>query len=221
MIASKLISEIVPAVNKNDKASDALNWMDIFKVTHLPIINNKEYLGLISELDIFDLNDTDIFVIDHPLILQRPFVRDDEHLFGVAELASKYKLTTIPVLNQNDEYLGLITINDLAIEFSHLMSTESPGGIIVLEVKTNDYSLSEIAQIIEGNNTKILSLYIKTINTADKIEITIKVNKPDVSSVIQTFERYSYKIVKIYSETSDLDSSLQNRLDSFLKYLSI
>ena len=221
MIASELISEIVPAVHKDDKASDALNWMDIFKITHLPIINNKEYLGLISELDIFDLNSTDIPVIDYPLTLQRPFVKDTEHLFDVVELASKFKLTTIPVLNNKDEYLGLITISDLALEFSHLMSTESPGGIIVLEVKINDYSLSEIAQIIEGNDTKILSLYIQTKNTADKIEITIKVNKTDVSSIIQTFERYSYKIVEIHSENSELNSSLQDRMDSFLKYLSI
>lgn len=221
MIASELISEIVPAIHKDDKASDALNWMDIFKITHLPIVNNKEYLGLISELDIFDLNNTDIQVIDYPMALQRPFVKDTEHIFEVAELASKYKLTAIPVLNNVDEYLGLITISDLAIEFSHLMSTENPGGIIVLEVKINDYSLSEIAQIIEGNDTKILSLYIQTKNTADKIKITIKVNKTDVSSIIQTFERYSYKIVEIHSENSELNSSLQNRLDSFLKYLSI
>ena len=221
MIASELISEIVPAVHKDDKASEALNWMDIFKITHLPIVDNNEYLGLISELDIFDLNNTDIPVIEHSLTLYKPFVRETEHLFEVAELASKYKLTTIPVLKQNNDYLGLITITDLAVEFAHLMSTESPGGIIVLEVKTNDYSLSEIAQIIESNDTKILSLYIQTKKTADKIEITIKVNKSDISAVVQTFERYSYKIVETHSENNELDTSMQDRLDSFFKYLSI
>lgn len=221
MIASELISDIVPAVHKDDKASEALNWMDIFKITHLPIIDNNQYLGLISELDIFDLNNTDIPVIEHSLTLQKPFVRDNEHIFEVAELASKYKLTTIPVLKQNNDYLGLITITDLAVEFSHLMSTESPGGIIVLEVKTNDYSLSEIAQIIEGNDTKILSLYIQTKDTTDNIEITIKVNKSNILPIIQTFERYSYKITESHAENSEVDTSMQDRLDSFFKYLSI
>jgi len=221
MIASELLSEVVPAVHKNDKATEALNWMDVFKVSHLPIVENNEYFGLISDADIFDMNNPEIPVMDHILSLKRPFVKEHQHIYEVVELAAKHKLTVIPVLGINESYRGLITVNDLAHEFSHLMSTENPGGIIVLEVKTNDYSLSEIAQIIEGNDTKILSLYVQTIKPADKVEITIKVNKTDISAVIQTFERYSYKIKEIHSENSEVDLSLKERLDAFLKYLSI
>jgi len=221
MIASELLSEIVPAVHKNDKATEALNWMDVFKVSHLPIVDNEEYMGLISDADIYDMNNPETPVLNHKLSLEKPFVKDYQHIFEVAELASKHKLTVIPVLAQDEHYLGLITVNDLAKEFSHLMSTENPGGIIVLEVKINDYSLSEIAQIIEGNDTKILSLYIRTKKPADKVEITIKLNRTDISAVIQTFERYSYKIKEIHSENSEMDSSLKDRMDSFLKYLSI
>ncbi len=221
MIAVDLLSEIVPAVHKEDTGNEALNWMDVFKISHLPIVDNGEYLGLISDADIFDMNNPEIPVLNHKLSLQRPFIKDHQHIFEVAELAAKFKLTVIPVLDGNETYLGLITVNDLALEFAHQMSTESPGGIIVLEVKLNDYSLSEIAQIIEGNDTKILSLYVRTKKPADKVEITIKVNKTDISAVIQTFERYSYKINEIHSENSELDSTLKDRLDSFWKYLSI
>jgi CBS domain-containing protein len=221
MIALELISDTVPAINKDDKASEALNWMDVFKVTHLPIINNNEYLGLISELDIFDLNNTDIPVIKHPLTLPKPYIKSSDHIFEVAELASKYKLTTIPVIDEADKYAGLITIHDLALEFTHLMNTESPGGIIVLEVKTNDYALSEIARIIEENNSKILSLYTQTNKFADRLKITIKINKIDISAIIKTFERFSYKILEIHSENSTLDSLTQDRINSFLKYLNI
>jgi len=221
MIASELISEIVPAVHKNDKASEALNWMDVFKVSHLPIVENREYLGLISDADIFDLNDPNCKVLDHQLSIQRPYIKSHQHFFEAAELVAKFKLTVIPVLDKNENYVGLITTNDLAQEFSHLMSSENPGGIIVLEVKINDYSLSEIAQIIEGNDTKILSLYVRTIKLTDKVEITIKVNRTNIAPVIQTFERYSYKIKEIHSDNNELDSSLKDRLDSFLNYLSI
>lgn len=221
MIASELLSEVVPFVHKNDKATEALNWMDVFRVSHLPIVENNEYLGLISDADIFDMNNPEIPVMQHTLSLQRPFVKEYQHIYEVVELASKHKLTVIPVLGTDEQYKGLITVSDLAHEFSHLMSTENPGGIIVLELKTNDYSLSEIAQIIEGNDTKILSLYVRTKKPDDQVEITIKVNKTDISAVIQTFERYSYKIKEIHSENSEVDSSLKERLDAFLKYLSI
>jgi Mg/Co/Ni transporter MgtE len=221
MIASELLSEVVPFVHKDDKATEALNWMDVFRVSHLPIVENNEYLGLISDADIFDMNNPEIPVMQHTLSLQRPFVKDYQHIYEVVDLASKHKLTVIPVLGNDEQYKGLITVSDLAHEFSHLMSTQNPGGIIVLELKTNDYSLSEIAQIIEGNDTKILSLYVRTKKPDDQVEITIKVNKTDISAVIQTFERYSYKIKEIHSENSEVDSSLKERLDAFLKYLSI
>ncbi len=221
MIASELLSEVVPAVHKNDKASAALNWMDVFKVSHLPIVDNNEYLGIISDADIFDMNTPETPVLSHNLSLKRPFVKEHQHIYEVVEVASKHKLSIVPVLAEDEHYLGLITISDLAHECSHLMSTENPGGIIVLEIKTNDYSLSEIAQIVEGNDTKILSLYVRTKRPSDNVEITIKTNRTDISAVIQTFERYSYKIKQIHSENSEVDSSLKDRLDSFLKYLSI
>ena len=101
------------------------------------------------------------------------------------------------------------------------MSAENPGGIIILELRSNDYSLSEIAQIVEGNDSKILSLYVKSAPTNEFVEITLKLNKTDISAVIQTFERYSYKIKAIYAENKEIDIMLKDRLDSFLNYLNI
>ncbi|MFA6400705.1 MAG: CBS domain-containing protein [Salinivirgaceae bacterium] len=221
MIASELISEIVPAVHKDDKASEALNWMDVFRVSHLPIVDNQEYMGLISETDIFDMNNPEIPVLSHTLSIPRPFIYENQHIYEAAELVAKYKLTLIPVLSVDEKYLGVITLTELAQEFSHLMSSDSPGGILVLELNAHDYSLSEIAQIIEGNDAKTLSLYVRTTNLSETVEITLKINRTDLSAVIQTFERYNYKIKAIHSTSKELDSLIKDRLDSFLKYISI
>jgi signal-transduction protein with cAMP-binding, CBS, and nucleotidyltransferase domain len=221
MIAAELISDVVPAIHMNDTANEALNWMDVFRVSHLPIIADNEYMGLISETDIFDLNAPEKRVMEHELSLPRPFVSENQHIYEAAVLVAKYKLTVIPVLTTDEKYLGLITINDLAQEFSHLMSAENPGGIIVLEVRTNDYSLSEIAQIVESNDVKILSLYVESSRSDEYVEITLKLNKTDIMSIIQTFERYSYKIKATYAESKEIDIMLKDRLDSFLKYLNI
>lgn len=221
MIAEELISEIVPAIKRDDKASEALNWMDVFKVSHLPIVEESEYLGLISDADIFDKNTPESSVMSHHLSLNRPFVKMNQHIYEVVDLISKFKLTVVPVLSDKDEYLGVITVNDMAHEFSNLMASENPGGIIVLELKVNDYSLSEISQIVEGNDAKILSLYIRSIHNTDSVHLTLKLNKTDISAVIQTFERYSYKIKAIFANSTEVDSMLKDRLDSFFKYINI
>ncbi|MBI9066392.1 MAG: CBS domain-containing protein [Salinivirgaceae bacterium] len=221
MIAAELLSEIIPAIHKDDIANEALNWMDVFKVSHLPIVEGDEYLGIISDADIIDKNSPETPVCSHQLSLQRPYVKIDQHIFEIVDLISKFKLTVVPVLDEKDKYAGVITVIDLAHELSHLMSAENPGGILILELKTNDYSLSEIAQIIEGNDTKILSLYVRSDKTSDNVNITIKLNRTDISAVIQTFERYSYKIKAIFADSEEIDSMLKDRLDSFFKYLNI
>ena len=219
MLAIELLSDVVPAVHKDDLASEALNWMDVFRVSHLPIVDNHEYLGLISDADIFDLNNPDIPVVQHILSLSRPFVKESQHIFEVIDLVSKMKITAVPVLDDENKYLGVITINDLAQELTHLLSADNPGGIIVLQLNVRDYSLSEIAQIVEGNDTKILSLYVRSNKNPETIDVTLKLNRTDVSAVIQTFERYSYKITSIYSENGEVDTMLKDRLDSLLKFM--
>lgn len=221
MTALELLSSVVPAINITDTGSIVLNWMDVFKISHLPIIDNGEYVGLISESDIYDMPNPDLPIKEQKLFLARPFVYQNQHIFEIMELLSKNKISAVPVLNQDNQYVGIITLNDLSNEIAHLVSADNPGAIIVLELNIHDYSLSEIAQIVEGNDTKILSLYVHNHNQPDKILITLKLNRTNVTSVVQTFERYSYRIIQVYSHDNDMDIMLQDRFDSFMKFLSI
>jgi len=221
MLAKDLISDIVPALRTSDTGTKALNWMDIFRISHLPIVNNKEFLGLISDTDIYDLNMVDEPIGNHGLSLFSPYVRNYQHIYEVIEIASRLKLTVVPVLDDKNNYLGLITLTDLLYYFADLSAFKHPGGIIVLELHVNDYSLTEIAQIIEGNDAKILSLYLASPGDSMKLELTIKINRTDLSSIIQTFNRYNYNIKASFMEDNELDSWYTNRYDSFMKYLNI
>ncbi len=221
MLAINLASEVIPAIHTEDKAAEALNWMDVFRVSHLPIVDKDEYIGLISDADIFDTNEPTSSVIEHQLSLPRPFVFENQHIYEVLDEVAKHKLSLIPVLDQNEKYLGLIRGTDLALEFSHLMSIENPGGIIILELSLTDYSLSEIAQIIESNDAKILSLYTSTPENRNNIEVTIKVNRSELSAIIQPSARYSYQIKAIHGNNGKIDNLMKDRLDSFFKYLDV
>ncbi|NJM15837.1 MAG: CBS domain-containing protein, partial [Bacteroidales bacterium] len=139
MLAKDLISEVVPTLKTSDSGLKALYWMDIFRVSHLPIVNNQDFLGLISDKDIYDLNMADEPIGNHSLSLFSPFVTTDQHIFEVIGLSSKLKLTVVPVLNEQKQYLGLITNADLLDYTSKLSSYDQPGAIIVLEINEKDY----------------------------------------------------------------------------------
>lgn len=221
MLAKELISDVVPALRTSDTGIKALNWMEIFRVSHLPIVNNEEFLGLISESDIYDYNMAEDAVGSHSLSLIRPFVLQNQHLYEVIEIVSRLKLTIIPVLNDKKQYLGVITIHDLVHYFSQLMAVQNPGGIIVLEMNIHDYSLTEIANIVESNDVKILSSYISTPVDSTKMEVTLKLNTTELAAVIHTFNRYEYNIKATFLEDETLKNMFEERFDEFLIYLNI
>jgi CBS domain-containing protein len=221
MLARELVSDIISPLHTSDTAQKALSWMEIYKVSHLPIVNEKKFLGLISESDIYDLNEPDLPIGAHKLNLFSPFVYEDDHIFTVITLVSELKLTLIPVLDRDDNYIGAISLQDLVKYFSKLISAENPGAIIILEVSVHDYQLSQIAQIVESNNAKILAMYIDNKPDSVQMDVVIKVNITEISAIIRTFERYDYKIKATFSENTELNELYKNRYELFMKLLNL
>jgi acetoin utilization protein AcuB len=221
MIAQDLISEVIPSLKTSDPGQTALNWMEIFRISHLPIVNNQEFLGLISDADIYDMNKPEEPIGNHTLTLLKPYVTMEQHIFEVIGLASRLKLSVVPVLDNKNHYKGVITTNDLIRHIAGLSSLDQPGGIIVLELVERDYSLSQIAQIVESNNVKVLSMYITSPPESTKLEVTLKVNTGDLVSVIRTFERYSYEVKTWVTDNDSMDRFYSERFDLLMKYLNI
>ncbi|MFP4046127.1 MAG: CBS domain-containing protein [Bacteroidales bacterium] len=220
MIATDIISDEMPSVKTSDTGLEALNWMTFFKVSHIPIVNNKIFLGLLSENDIYDLNNPEEPIGNHNISLHKAYVLPTQHIYEILEIASRLKLTVIPVVNDSNEYIGIIKLTDLIHEFAKVSAIEKPGGIIVLEVHVNDYSVSEISQIIESNNAKVLSLYIHTIPDSVRIEVHIKVNVSDITSILQTFNRYEYEVKASHLEMDKHDDLYNSRYELLMRYLN-
>jgi len=221
VIAKELISEILPALRPDDNGLKALNWMETFRVSHLPVVRGKQLLGVIADSDIYDLDLANHPVNHSRLSLVCPYVYEDHHIYEVVAEISKHSLTSIPVLNRTNEYIGQITLISLSLHLADLVGVKDPGGIIVLQVNPVNYSLSQIAQIVESNDAKILSLYVRQPDDSNELDVTIKVNKMDLSSILQTFTRYDYQILGTYMDDSEITNLYQDRLDEFMRYFDI
>lgn len=223
MIAEKLISESIPSVTLDEIGSKVLTLMEIFRVSHLPVVVGKEYFGVISDKDIYDADNFDEKIRKYisPILLQ-PHVHVNQHIFEVAGVALGCGVSLVPVLKADHSYLGSVTRTDLSFKLAELFSSGEPGGIIVLELTDVNYSLSQIAQIIEGNDARILSLYIhKPSPSTRELDVTIKVNVVDLSGIIQTFARYDYIIKATYMDQSQIKGLMEDRYDQFMKYINI
>lgn len=220
MIAQQLISQSVPPLKTSDDGQKALNWMSDFQVRHLPIVEQGKFVGLISENDLLDHNNLEVLIKDHPLSLKSPQVHANEHIYEVIKTAVNQQLSVIPVVDETMDYIGGITLQSLLSHFAQSTALIEPGGIIVLEIQKRNYSLAEIARIVESEGALILSTLISSYPDSPVLEITLKINKQQLDAIIATFERFEYTIKASYQE-SDYFDNLQDRYDALMNYLNI
>lgn len=221
MLAKDIISENIPPLKVTDTGEKAVEWMYEFKLTHLPLVDNMKYVGLVSEDDILDFNDTQEQLGKFLKNLYKPFVLEGEHLYEVLRVAVNLKTTIIPVIDLEQNYLGLITLQSLLTHFAQMSSISEPGGVIIIELNNKtDYVLSDIARIVESNGAHILSFYFNIDHETGKYAVTIKVDSTEIKHIVATFERYEY-IVKAFFQESDMVEIIRDRYDSLMNYLNI
>ncbi|NQY67668.1 MAG: CBS domain-containing protein [Flavobacteriales bacterium] len=219
MIAKDFISDELPTIGKTDSSTKVLSLMDDYKVSHLPLFDNGKYLGMLSESDVLDFSsDDEINITDLPLANQ--FIVEEQHFYEVVKQFADLKLTAIAVLNVNGAYTGTISSKAIIQGMTFLMGVNAGGGIILLEVPINDYSMIEIARIVESNGAQILSCYSTPISNTSELKVTLKVNVSDIEAILQTFYRLNFKVTASYNQSEHV-SNIQERYASFMKYLEI
>ena len=219
MIAENLLSTAIVPLRTSDTGEDALGMMSDFYIRHLPIVNNKQLLGLLAENDILE-HDVQEAVGSYSLSLPRPVVRHNDHIYEVLRLMSQYELSVVPVVDFDDVYVGLITQDELLQYFANMGSFMEQGTIIVLEMGRHDYSMAEIARIAESEGVSILSSFITSDRHSTRLQVTLKVDATFIQGLVATFERFNYEVKASFNESDYLDS-LQERYDSLISYLNV
>ncbi|MDX1684798.1 MAG: CBS domain-containing protein [Saprospiraceae bacterium] len=219
MIASELISQDLIPLKTSDTGRAALAVMADFYVKHLPIVNNTQLLGVVSEEDIIN-NPIDEDVGSYTLSQVKPYVNHKEHLFEIMRTMAENDLTVVPVVDDDGNYMGLITQNDLLQFYARSFSFTEPGGILVLEMAKSDYLLSEIARIIEDENTVVLSSFITSGAGSNLVYLTLKLNRSNLEEVVASLRRYGYNIKGSFVEAEYYDQ-LKDRYDMLMNYLDV
>jgi len=220
MFPLKYISDVIPALKNSDTGVNALNWMEVYRISHLPVVSNEKFIGVLSDAEIYDLNKADAQIGSYTLQLQNIYIKENQHVFEALRLMFQNKLSVIPVVDDELKYLGVMSYHELMEALNDIINLQNPGGILVLEMPVQNYSLVEVSQIVESNNARILSSYISSSDSITAL-LTLKINSEDLSAIIQTFERYDYYI-KYSFNTNDLNESIaRERFESLMNYLNI
>ena len=220
MLAKELISDIIPSVKTSTTGTQAVSLMEDYRISHLPIVNNRDFLGLISDADIYNMENQEEALGAANLSLFSPFVFNYQHVFEVLDLVARLKLTLVPVLNESKVYLGSIRMHDLIQNIAPLTAADQPGAILILSMTSRDYSLSQIARLVEENDAKIISLFVHSAPDTTEIDVTIKLNVFDLAPIIRSFERYDYSIKASFRDDDKMETLYRDRYEEFMRFLN-
>lgn len=220
MVAKQIMSSLIPPMKMTDTGEKALNWMLDFHVRHLPVVDEGRYVGLISEDEVLDYSNAEVAIAEHPITKQHTFVDEYEHIYEIVKTAVRFQLSIVPVVDENENLLGVITLEDLLAHFAKSASLAEPGSVLVLEVSRRNYSLSEIARLAEFEQATILSSNILSHSDSTSLEVTLKFNTRKISHLVATYERFNYRVKASYQESDYMDD-LKERYDSLMSYLNV
>jgi len=212
-----IINDIKP-LSITDKVSDLQFLFNELTYSHIPIENNGTYLGCISETDAHCF-DGEKSISECNYAIEGFFVRTSTNWLDVLETFAQNSCNIMPVLSDKNNYLGYFELNDIIGLFNQTPFFSEPGGILIVEKGLVDYSFSEVSQIVESNDAKILGAFVSKLES-DVVQITLKIGNSGLNDVIQTFRRYSYNIVSGHEEDNYVEN-LKDRSEYLRKYLDI
>ncbi len=220
MLTVELINHNIPRLQLQDSVAKALQLINDFRLTHLAVVSEEKYLGLISEDDLLDADD-DKLTIE---LLQKNFlfasVLDNVHFLNAVNISNQYESNVVPVINADNDFEGVITSSDLLKTLGNFSGGNEIGGIIVIEMERSQFAISEISRIAESNDCTILHLNTTVHPDTGMLTVTIHLNKREISAVVSTFERYDYDVIYFYGNEK-FENEIHANYKHLMNYLDI
>ena len=220
MLAIELNNNVLPRLQLEDSVGKALQLINDFKVSHLPVVSEEKFLGLISEDDLLDASNKKM----HIQLLQDEFIdvsiKENEHFLQAVNLSNQYQTSVVPVVNSEKEFLGSISGQNLLRALGNFSGAQEIGGIIVLEMERNQFAISEISRIVESNEATVLHLNTTVQPETGLLTVTLNINKRELSMIVAAFERYEYNVVYYFGEEK-FENEIHSNYRHLMNYLDI
>ena len=219
MIVDNYISNHIIPLKLDDNFSLSARLMDEGKLSYFPVLNGNTYCGLISDLDIYELENLGVKIVDRRDLLKDLYIYNNQTLFEATSIILDNSLDILPVVDKNKKYLGVLTVNKLLEAYSTYTAANQQGDVIQIVLNYNDLYISEISRIIENEDARIINLFLVPISESTQVRLIIKLNKMGLCRVVKALERYDYKVEYFYQYMAEED--LSDNYGMLMKYLSM
>ncbi len=219
MFTASLINHSIPRLQLQDSVGKALQLINDYRVTHLAVIADEKYLGLISEEDLLDAGDEkyNIEVLEKYFI--KAAVLDTVHFLQAVNNSIQHDTNVVPVVNASNDFMGVIPTRELLKSLANYSGADEIGGLIILEMERSQFAISEISRIVESNDCHIMHMNTTVDAITGMFQVTLHLSKREVAAVVATFERYDYDVVHFFGEER-FENEINKNYDNLMRYLN-
>ena len=219
IFCSQLLETNLPVIDLHDKVEQVLLTFEAAQVDSLPVMEGAQFLGMIQEEDLFDFSpSTEVASIQH--VFQKHSVRPGDHILQALRVKAKYYLHAVPVVNERNEWEGIIHTEKLLDGLANMVGASESGSYIILELSRSEYAPGIINRLVESNDAMIMQMNTVVDQHNGMMQVFLKINKEEISDIVATFQRHEYTVLYYYGEET-YDNALQNNLDHLFNYLNI
>ncbi|MBB1642394.1 MULTISPECIES: CBS domain-containing protein [Sphingobacterium] len=220
MLIGQFLSNADFSIQNADSIQQALEKLQDMLCKELVVLNGDEYIGLVNETILLDAEDEDAPLSSIKINTAPIQLKFNQHPYDALVMITVYNSTIIPVLDQDNKYIGVSTQLDILKAISSIQSQNESGAIIVLAIGLHDFSLSQIAHLVESDNCRILNCATKINLESDNIEVTIKVDKSNINALLNSFLRHNYLILETHNTIAAFDDTA-DRYQQLMNYINI
>ena len=220
MLTAELINNNIPRLQLQDSVSKALQLINDYRVTHLPVVSEDRYLGMISEDDLLDVEEEKGTIEFLQANFIGAFVKENEHFLNAVKCSNEYETTIVPVTNEEKELVGVITVTDLLKALGDFSGANEIGGIIILEMERLQFAISEISRIVESHDATILHLNTTIQPDTGLLTVSLHLNKKEIAAIVSAFERYEYDIIYYFGDEK-FENEIHSNYRHLMSYLDI
>ncbi len=220
MLTAELINNNIPRLQLQDSIGKALRLINDYRVTHLPVVNDEKYLGMISEDDLLDAYDEKTAIESLQEHFVHDSVKDNVHFLTAVNYISLHETSIVPVITPANAFAGVITVSDLLKTLAAFSGSNELGGIIVMDMERSQFSVSQISRIVESNDAVILHLNTTRHPDSGILTVTLHVNKQEITGIVAAFERYEYNVIYTFSDEK-FEDNIDTNYRHLMNYLDI
>ena len=219
MLVSEITQSAIPALHYDDTIEEAIELLQQNNVQHLPVLHEEKYEGLLSLDELITAENPDLIssLKDKFIHVSVPA---NQHFLTALKIMATADVSVLPVLSQNTEYVGTVSHQDLLHTLYTYLSCDEPGGIFVVEMTKQKFSVGELCRLVETNDAFVTQLNTYSEHLSGLLIVTFKINKTEVSDVLATLQRYEYA-VRYYFGEEYYENELKENFENLMSYLNV